>query len=252
MIITGILEKHKSSVDISGDNFYNDENFFGGRTLKDETKDKLAALNFDDLPANVEGFTLNKICAADEDKFIFFTYTNDETHCAVKIYFHEETQEFKVSQRIGLTEFCLTNFFTEDFETFQRLLNTQLGSVLKNLRDLKSKGLNRLLSEKKIDAWTYGLDLPTTLEGFELFISPAAPVEVTNGSFIIINYVDFAINSDFVLYYNIYIDEFSGERRLNGAPHVIYTFDAKTLDELTDKLKNNLADELKNIRGGLS
>ena len=220
--------------------------------MKDETKDKLAALNFGDLPANVEGFTLNNICAAHEDKFIFFTYANDEMHCAIKTYFHEETQEFKVSQRIGLTEFCLTNFFTEDFAHFNELISLELGGVLKNLRDIKTKKLNAFLREKKIDAWSYADNLPPTLEGFELFISPAAPVEVTNGSFIVINYVDFAINSDFVLYYNIYTDEFSGETRINGAAHVIYTFDTKTLDELTEKLKNNLADELKHIRGGLS
>lgn len=248
MIITGIIEKHKSSVDIGGDNLYNGGKLFGGIVLNDETKTQLAALNFDSLPEELDGFTLNKTFTAVEDKFIFFSYTDDEMHCAIKTYFHEETQEFKVSQRIGLTEFCLTNFFTEDFAHFNELITSELGGVIKSLRDIKSKSLNRFLREKKIDSWTYGLSLPTTLEGFELFISPAAPVEVTNGSFIVINYADFTINSDFVLYYNIYTDEFSGERRINGVPHVIYTFDAKTLDELTDKLKNNLVAELKSIR----
>ena len=79
-------------------------------------------------------------------------------------------------------------------------------------------------------------------------MAPTAPVEVTNGSHIIINYADFALNSDFVLYYNIYTDTFSGEARIKGAPHVTYTFDAATLDELTNKLQKNLADELREIR----
>ena len=223
--------------------------------MKEETINNLTAqadeLQFaENLPENFNGFTLKKICAADEDKFIFFTYTDDEIYCALTIYFHTETTEFKVRQRIGLTEFCLTNFFTEDFAHFKELLDTNLDAVLKNLRNIRNDKLNRFLREKEIDKWNFGFELPATLEGFELFIKPAAPVEVTNGSFIVINYADFKLNSDFVIYFNIYTDEFSGESRINGAPHVTYTFDAKTLPELEDKLKENLVDELRNIRRG--
>lgn len=220
--------------------------------MKDAIKDKLAAqvteLHFaEDLPAEIEGFTLKKICAANEDKFIFFTYTNAAIHCAVTTYFHEETAEFKVCQRIGLTEFCLTKFFTEDFAHFKELIDAELADVVKNLRGLRDGKLNRFLSELKLDTWAYGQNLPNTLEGFELFIKPAAPVEVTNGSFIVVNYTDFELNSDFVIYYNIYTDEFGGERRICGSPKVTYNFDAKTLAELEDKLKKNLVDELREI-----
>ena len=221
--------------------------------MNEETKNKITAqateIHFaENLPAEIEGFTLEKIFAPDDDKFIFYTYSDEKIHCALTTYFHEETSEFKVRQKIGLTEFCLTNFFTEDFKTFQALLDAHLDAVIKNLRGLRTKKLNRFLREKKIDTWAYGRNLPVTLEGFELFIRPAAPVEVTNGSFIIIDYVDFAINSDFILYYNIYSDEFSGETRINGAPHVSYAFDAKNLKELETKLKENLSSELSAIR----
>ncbi|MBO4780171.1 MAG: hypothetical protein J5497_05995 [Selenomonadaceae bacterium] len=221
--------------------------------MKDENINKIAAqvaeLHFaEDLPAEIDSFKLKKFFAADGDKFIFFSYDNDEIHCVIKTYFHEETAEFKVSQSIGLTEFCLTKFFTEDLARFKELLDTELADVLKNLRGLRGGKINRFLRELKLDAWIYGQNLPATLEGFELFISPAAPVEVTNGSFIVINYADFNLNSDFVLYRNIYTDEFSGERRICGATHITYAFDAKTLDELEAKLKKNLVDELREIR----
>ena len=222
--------------------------------MKDETKNKIAAQvaesHFaEDLPDELDGFAVKKIFAAAEDKFILFRCVDDEIHCAVTAYFHEETMEFKVLQSIGLTEFCLTKFFTEDFAHFRELLRAELSGVLKNLRDLRSKEPNQFLREKKLDTWSYGKNLPATLEGFELFINPAAPVEVTNGSFIVINYADFKSNSDFVLSYNVYSDEFSGEKRINGAPHVTYAFDAKTLDELEIKLKKNLSVELQSIRG---
>ena len=211
--------------------------------MNEETVNKLAAqsaeLHFaEDLPAELEGFALKKIFAADGDKFIFFTCTDDEINCALTTYFHTETREFKVSQRIGLTEFCLTKFFTEDFAHFKQLIDSELRGALENLRGLRSKPLNMFLREKKLDTWKYGS---------ELFISPAAPVEVTNGTFIIINYADFALKSDFVIDYNIYTDEFSSEAKICGAPKVTYKFDTKTLPELEDKLKSNLLDELKEI-----
>ena len=218
--------------------------------MNDELASKLSAHaeEFQNLPDVIDGFAVEKICAAHGDKFFFFTCANDEIHCALTAYFHTETMEFKVRQKIGLTEFCLTNFFTADFAHFKQLIDSDLRGAIKNLRELKLKPLNIFLREKKIDAWQFGSDLPAELEGFELFVSPAAPVEVTNGSFIVLNYADFNLNSDFVIYCNIYTDEFSGERRINGAPHVIYTFDAKTLPELEDKLKKNLVDELREIR----
>lgn len=219
--------------------------------MTDEIVGKLTAqaaqLHFaQNLPDEINGFATEKIFAADGDKFIFFTCTDEKIHCAATVYFHDETAEFKVSQRIGLTEFCLTNFFTEDFAAFQKLIDDELADVLKNLRNVRDKPLNRFLRDKNIDAWSY--DFPATLEGFELFISPDKPVEVTNGSFIVVNYADFAAGSDFVLYYNIYGDVFSAESRIKGAPHVSYAFEAVTLDDLTDKLNKNLADELREIR----
>lgn len=218
--------------------------------MNDDTINKLTGLSAElqDLPDEIDGFALKKICAANEDKFIFFTCANDELHCALTAYYHTETSEFKLRQSIGLTEFCLTDFFTTDFARFKQLIYSELRGAIKNLRELRAKPLNIFLREKKFDAWIYGSELPAELEGFELFIKPSAPVEVTNGSFVILDYADFTLNSDFVIDFNIYSDEFSSERRINGAPHVIYTFDAKTLPELEEKLKKNLVDELREIR----
>ena len=218
--------------------------------MTDERIGKLTAqateLHFaENLPDEIDGFATKKIFATVDDKFIFFTCTDERIHCAATVYFHDETAEFKVSQRIGLTEFCLTNFFTEDFAAFQKLIDAELADVLKNLRNVRDKPINRFLREKNIDTWTF--DFPATLEGFELFISPDKPVEVTNGSFVLVNYADFAAGSDFVLYYNIYGDVFSAESRIKGASHVSYAFETTELDDLTDKLRENLAAELRKI-----
>ena len=104
------------------------------------------------------------------------------------------------------------------------------------------------MEQKKIPSWDYTEKLINNLEGFELFISPIKYLEVTNGSFVIINYSDFTINSDLAIYYNIFSDNFGSEARINGAPTVIYDFDSDDLKELEEKLESNLAEQLKKIR----
>ena len=148
--------------------------------------------------------------------------------------------------KIGLNEFCLTKFFTSDFKIFQSLLREELESVIKNLNDTNEK--NSLIGAKNFGEWKYGQSLKKNIEGFELFISPANPTKYTNGSYIILNYSNFDIPADLVLYYNIYTDDFSGEFSLKGVPHVSYLFDAKNLDELAERLEKNLVAELQRLK----
>ena len=88
---------------------------------------------FESLPSEISGFSLKKIFAEDEDKFFYFSFENKKIHRAVTAYFHEETAEFKVRVKIGLTEFCLTEFFTEDFDDFSEKIFSNLEPVIKNL-----------------------------------------------------------------------------------------------------------------------
>ena len=212
---------------------------------KDAALVEQAEKKFATLPTEILGFNLKKIFAEDDDKFFYFAFENEKIHRAVTAYYHEETKEFKVRVRIGLNEFCLTEFFTEDFEHFCELIFANLETAIKNL---SATDFNPLVQEKKFDAWEYGKNLPEQLEGFELFISPKNPVQFTNGSHIIINYSDFENFSDLTIYYNVYGDNFSSEARIKSVPHVIYSLDSENLQELEDKLKNNLAAELAAIK----
>ena len=90
--------------------------------------------------------------------------------------------------------------------------------------------------------------MPDVLDGFSLFIRPDAPFPVANGSYIILDYTDFSINSNFVIYFNIFRDEFFGESRIAGVPTVTYDFDAKNLPRLELTLKSKLARHLNAIR----
>ena len=220
--------------------------------MKEELKHKLAAEFeaadfFCAVPAEFENFKLEKIFNDVGDKFIYFTYKNVDIHKSLTAYFHEETHEYKVSVKIGLTEFCLTKFFTEDFAHFKEIFTAELERELKKLAAQIDAEEDILIADQKFSAWTYGQNLPKNLAGFELFIAPKNPVRITNGSYIIINYSDFVKNCDFNIFYNVYGDKFNGESQINGVHHPSYIFDADTLSELEKILEENLQSELENM-----
>ena len=221
--------------------------------MKNELKEKLAAEFeaadfFNKLPTEIENFTLKKICDDADDKFIYFTFDNPAAHKSLTAYFHEETKEYKVRVKIGLTEFCLTNFFTEDFNHFIKILDAELADAIKNLDTPLDVDADILIAEKNFSAWNYGNDLPKNLEGFELFASPKNPIKITNGSYIIINYSDFENERELCIIYNVYTDNFSGESQIGGVNHPLYIFDAKDLKQLEKILSKNLSLTLRNIK----
>lgn len=138
--------------------------------------------------------------------------------------------------RLGLNEWCLTRFFAADIDAFNEHFDQNLIARF----DANEFGSSLFIEQLKLSDWEYGRNLPPKIGSFELFISPSAPVEFTNGSFIIINYVDFARSRDLVVVYNIFTEDFSAEARVDGHTQVLYDFDAKTLAELEQKLRSDL------------
>ena len=195
----------------------------------------------------LHNFTLKKFFTDNGEDFVFCTYDNETTHRHIKIYFHKETKEYRVMLSFGLNEFCLTEFFAEDIDTFTGKLKSNLDNLLKSLSEFNGVQ-NVFIDQKKIPSWKYGLELPSNIEGFELFINPKNILEITNGSFVIINYCDFSINTDLAIIYNIFSDDFGSEARINGAPTVIYDFDSTNIKELEQKIKDNLINQLQNLR----
>ncbi len=221
--------------------------------LKVDNKNKILAEIettdfFDKLPEEICGYKLKKIFADDGDKFFYFSYDNAENHRSFAAYFHEETAEYKVRVKIGLTEFCLTKFFTNKLETFEKILNAEMKATIENLSAPIDTKTDLLISDKNFDSWDYPKTLPKNLEGFELFIKPDNPAKITNGSYIILNYSNFENFCDFTIFYNIYSESFSGESKINLVPNVSYLFDATSLKDLEKNLKKNLEAELLNIK----
>lgn len=223
------------------------------KDLKDETIEKVNTEIADwqymkDLPEIWHGFTLDRTAAISKDSYDLYRYVNEDLHKSATVYFHEETHEYKVRLKIGLIEFCRIEFITASIQVFEKLLKNQFEQVLKDMVEFNPKSLSSIVVDKKITTWDTGIKLPETIEGFNLFIGPAQPVKINNGSYIVIDYVDFALESSFTVYYNIYRDEFFAEARIWNIPDVNYDFDSNELSELEAKMHRHFIPRLKEIR----
>lgn len=220
--------------------------------MKAETKAKvtadLATGFLKDLSQEIHGFQLQKTMKETSDILELYRYTLPAAQKGASLYYHEETHEYKLRVQIGLTQFCQIDCIAATPEKFAALLQAHLQDVLTSLVSFDLDKVSGIVRDKGIATWEYGKKLPTSLEGFSLFIRPEEPQKITNGSYIILDYSDFLLQSNFAIYYNIFRDEFFGEAKIHGVPSITYQFDANTLEELEFKLDNHLATFLHDIR----
>ena len=202
----------------------------------------------EELPADWFGLSYTKLYREVGDTYEFFSYKNEEKHLGLLTYYHQETKEYKLKIQRGLTEFCLMQFITASFQEYEQQLRKNLESAVHDLAIYNPNAISYVTKALKIPEWKYDDILPSELEGFSLFIEPKNIVRVLNGSYIVFDYSDFSINSNFIIYYNEFRCEFFGEARINNIPEMNYVFDSKTLNELEEKLQAHLIDRLREIR----
>ena len=202
----------------------------------------------DELPAEIEGFVLSRARELCEAQYAFFRYDCAAEHRTVVGFYDAATASYKLRVEVGVVDFALPSFIYGDLTAFGRELRRALPCVIAELHADALARQELLPVRESIETWTYGAALPEELEGFELFVRPSAPVQLTNGSFLIIDYVDFARGNDVGIYYNCYRNEFFGEYHVNHMPYVSYSFDAADLEELEQRLKLNLVPYLRTAR----
>lgn len=213
--------------------------------LADELKDWHYV---DTLPEEWFGYTLIKQNVENGDMYDLFTYEDKAENRSATAYFHEETMEYKFRVSIGLTGFCQIQYITAKLGVFEENLKKYLEQSIHDLAEYNPASLSYIMREQKITEWDYTHILPETLEGFKLYITPDRPVRVLNGSYIVFDYSDFEIESNFIIYYNEFRSEFYGEARIKNIPEMNYVFDSRTIPELEDKLQKNLVNRLKEVR----
>ncbi|WP_378956624.1 hypothetical protein [Pelosinus sp. sgz500959] len=200
------------------------------------------------LPLELESFTLAMELEERGTQYCIFTYENKECHKSFSVIYDKATKEFLARIVVGLMEYFDVNFIVADMKILEKLLIKRLKDTLKNLAVFNQDNLDSILIEKKILEWTYSENLPQEIAGFSLFIRPSQPVKIINGSYIILDYSDFSNESNLVIYYNIFRDEFFGEVRLHRTPQMSGVFDGNTLDKLQENIDIHLTKILENMR----
>ena len=200
------------------------------------------------LPQTLQGYYYRDDHTIIDDVYNLFSYVNDEFHCSLTIFYHEETREYKLSQKIGMIEFCCIECIAADLHEFELLLKERMEDILYGMIHFDPKTVSLLVRQTGITEWDYHPYLPNECEGFTLFIHPDEPVKITNGSYIVCDYENFKLNSDLVIYYNMYRDEFYVDSRANDAPVINYEFDSYSLAELQSNIEKYLKSTLQSIR----
>ncbi|CQR74680.1 hypothetical protein SOV_27940 [Sporomusa ovata DSM 2662] len=200
------------------------------------------------MPPEIFGFTLINELMTCGSQYRIFTYNNQQARRSFTGLYDEATKDFLVRVVIGLTEYCDISFFTPDLAAFEKVLTERMEKVLQQLAVFDPASVCTQITGKKVLEWPYATKLPEKVAGFTLFITPDKPIKALNGSYVIIDYSDFAAESNLTVNYNIFRDDFFSEIRLKRVPIMTTAFDAKTLPDLEIRLNDNLIQILENIR----
>lgn len=192
------------------------------------------------------GFTLTTELRVAGTQYILFSYRHPPSHRSFVVLYEEATKEYLGRVTIGLTEYYDVAFICPDLATLEKVLDTRMEKALGVLAGQTE--FESLFRAKKVMEWPYATSLPNEVAGFSLFIAPGQPVRTVNGSYIILDYSDFSAESNLIIYYNIYRDEFFGEIRLHKTPEMVNSFDAQALNDLAEKLTDSLQPTLENLR----
>lgn len=206
----------------------------------------------DQLPADLYGFKFHKKLIHEETIYYLFSYEHTVKRRSITVLYDHATKDYKCKITVGLQEYFDPELIFTKLEQLEMALKNRLDNIVKNLGEFKAEKAGKIFLSKNILDWSYIKELPQELCGFEIFITPDKPLKIINGSFIILDYSDFISNSNFVICYNIYRDEFFAEIKIMRTPKATSMYDAKTLSALKECLENNLKNTLMLMRSEIN
>lgn len=181
-------------------------------------------------------------------------YVDEAAHCRLDITYTTETMDYVPVKTIGLHSFRDERYFCRERDRFAQMLLTHLPDLLQEVdrnrphsMDYESKGLG-------FDKWEYWRALPEKIGNYERFITPDNPLTYINGSFIFLDYTDFAKGNQLCFFYNTFRNELFAELKQHNLPLTTDAFDVKSsvaddkkLEALSVLMQEHLQKTLTNL-----
>lgn len=200
------------------------------------------------LPTLYSGFSLDGEPNEEVLLHRIFAYRNDECRRSATVVYDRSTCEFMLRVKVGLVEFCDVRFIHPERERFESILKISLLPLLDLLQCCIPERMETLFRNKKLHEWSYESFLPLQLNGFNRVVSPATCVQVTNGSYLILDYSDYSCDSSLRFFYNVFRDDFFAELLIHGVPEATKLFDAPNLSKFEALLHKFIAESLRDLR----
>ena len=204
------------------------------------------------LPLQVGDFKLSAdFCMIQENgkdkEYRLFTYQNNEKGWSVRAILNPSSEEFSIHTDIGMLEFALIEFITDDFAMFQQMVEQRLEKIIRNYYVDVSNNFSVILKDKGIPDVQWDDFLPEEYKGLRRLIKPNDAVRIINGSYMVLSYYDAASQSGLSLMYNVLRDDFFAERRVHNFPNLVHDFDSQDIKDLKVSLQNRLLPVLDGI-----
>lgn len=197
------------------------------------------------LPLQVGDFKLSTEFRMVQEKgedveYIIFTYRHEKKGWTVQATINVGTGEYFIRTDIGMLNFALIEFITEDFDAFSRMVEERLPKVIGDYYDEPSRNFSVIIQNKGIPNVEWDSFLPERYKRFKRLIKPNEAVKIINGSYMILSYYDSETRSGLSLMFNVLRDDFFAERRIHNFPNLVHDFDGKDLKKLGKSLQERL------------
>lgn len=199
------------------------------------------------LPAQIGEFILREPTPEERQEYVFFAYTHPQKNWHFRCLHSAETYDYMIKYDIGLMVITDIRFIRSDANEFWELIQNEWKDTIEKRWLKGAKTSSRIIQKTGIICQEFSDVFPTQLGAFKRKIDPLMPVEGLNGSYIIAAYADEKNDKGILFFYNTFRADYFAEMRLHQVPIMIHDFDAKSPQELQEKVKDRLADVLEEL-----